>query len=178
METNERKTCLPPKLIAMMHDPIQLRMLITGFILAAAFVGLYLPVSQAIAETSSELAQEQKRVKLARDIEHLRAQMERFEKRLPKDTDVNEWVQYILEGIRDYPLKLVKLESRDVRTVGQYQAVVLNIELEGTFPDMDRFLRWVESNERLFRMDEVRIVPLRSNKERQVLELVVLGVMG
>lgn len=178
METNERKTCLPPKLIAMMHDPIQLRMLITGFILAAAFVGLYLPVSQAIAETSSELAQEQKRVKLARDIEHLRAQMERFEKRLPKDTDVNEWVQYILEGIRDYPLKLVKLESRDVRTVGQYQAVVLNIELEGVFPDMDRFLRWVESNERLFRMDEVRIVPLRSNKERQVLELVVLGVMG
>lgn len=166
------------KLLEWLHNPHQLRALVTGSLLLAGYVGIYTPLNNGIVDTARRLNQEQKRLDLARDIEHLRTQVESYKDRLPAAKDPNEWVQYVLGGVRGFPLKLVTLDVDTPREMGPYKAVVVRFELEGAFHDMDALLRWFESNERLFRVDAVNINPHRSGNGTLVMQLTVLGMMG
>ena len=141
-------------------------------------MAIYLPLRDGIEDTRHKLSGERKRLNLARDIEHLRNQYQNFKHRLPEKSDPNEWVQYVLGGVRRFPLKLTTLDSDPLRDVGPYQAVVLRIELEGSFPDLHGFLGWLETNERLFRVDAVKIQPHRTGNGTLVMQLTVLGVLG
>ena len=62
--------------------------------------------------------------------------------------------------------------------MGPYKAIVLRIELEGAYADLHGFLGWLETNERLFRIDTVKIQPHRSGDGTLIMQLTVLGVMG
>src|SRR3990170_4594503 len=166
------------KLLQRLHDPRRLRLLVTVLVLAAGFVGVYMPLERRIEKTARTLDKEQKRYALAEEIEELRVQVAGFQARLPKNTDTNEWVQYVLEGIRKFPLKLSTLDSDDPQRVGPYEAVVLHMELEGEFQDLDSFLDWLDTNDRLFRVDSVKIAPPRGESNRLVMQLAVLGVKG
>lgn len=174
----EQKTSTGGGMLERLHNPGQLRALVTGSVLAAAYVGIYMPLGDQIEDTSRKLAAETKRLEVARDIEHLRTEYARFKHRLPEKSDTNEWVEYVLGGLRDFPLKLVQWDSEPTRELGPYKVVALRMELEGAFPDMNGFLAWLETNERLIRVDTVRIQPHRSGNGAMVMQLSVLGVMG
>ncbi len=163
---------------ARLHDPLQLRAFLCGTLLLLWYVGGYGHFAAGVEETTRATAREKRHLDLASDIETLRAQVERFDDRLPRNTDPNEWVEYVLGGIRKYPLKLVALTPAPVRSHGPYNLVALRIELEGAYPDLDRLLVWLESNERLFRVESIRIEPHRANNGVIVMQLFVLGVMG
>lgn len=175
---DQQKADFKSGMLKRLHDPFQLRACVTGLVLTVGCFLVYMPLSNQIAETTAKLAQEQKLLELARNIEHLRTQYQGFKNRLPKQTDSKEWVEYVLNGIRKFPLRLAGLDCEPPRDMGSYRAVVLRIELEGSFHDMDGFLRWLDSNERLFRADVVRIAPSRSNKDILVMQVTILGVMG
>jgi hypothetical protein len=164
--------------LARMHDPLQLRAFLCGSLLLVWYVGIYRPLSGDIAEASRVRAREEKHLALVRDIEALRGQVARFQGRLPEGTDPNEWIEYVLGGIRKYPLKLVKLDPATPLKHGPYNLMVLRIELEGAFPDLEKLIRWLESNERLFRVEMVRIEPHISGNGVLIMQLSVLGVMG
>lgn len=164
--------------IKSLHNPTRLRTLVTVVVLLVAYGAVYSPLSGQIDDASRTLIEQKKRLELARDIERLRKQHEAFRNRLPTKSDTNEWVEYVLTGVRRFPLKLVALDSDPIRDIGPYKAVVLRAELEGAFPDVDGFLRWIESNERLFRIDMVRIQPHRSAAGTLILQLTILGVMA
>ena len=55
----------------------------------------------------------------------------------------------------------------------------MQIELSGSFADLDRFLYWLESNERLFRVDSITLsnAPKKDSNMR-LLKIVVLGLTG
>jgi len=179
MLADDKKSDFKSKFVERMYNPLQLRIMIAVSVLAAGYLGIYMPLDSTISETNGKLAKEQRRLGLARDIEHLRAQVATFKDRLPEQRDPNEWVEYVLAGIRDYPLKLVSLDAKPPLDVGPYKAVVLKIELEGAFRDMESLMRWLESNEkRLFRIDAVKISPHRSGNGTLIMQLTVLGVMG
>ncbi len=125
-----------------------------------------------------KLAAEEKRLSVAEDIEHLRKEEKRFVQRIPGKRDPDEWIEYFLSGIRPLPLKLNSLDAKPPIDVGPYQAIVVNCELEGSFPDMEKLIRWIEYNDRLIRIDLLRINPHRSGNGTMVLSLVLLGVMG
>lgn len=177
MPRNETKFDLT-KLRQRLHDPRQLRMIVTGLMVAVGYAGICLPLGGRIEETARKLAREQKRKELAADIEQLRTQVDTLEARLPKDTDANEWVQYLLHGVRQFPLKLTALDSDSPERVGPYEAVVLHLELEGAFGDLDSFLHWVESNQRLFRVETARIAPARQSSDSLTMQLTLLGLKG
>jgi hypothetical protein len=84
------------------------------------------------------------------------------------------------EGIRRFPVKLTKLETLAPRNVGPYQVIVLHVEVEGAFGDLDRALRWLESNPRLLRVDELYIMPAKEKNAQGnlVMKLLVLGIAG
>lgn len=178
MRSNEQQTAIKKQLLDRLHDPVQLRTLTTVIVLLIAYAAVYMPLADQIEATSRTLAAETRRLDAAREIESLRAQYQKFQKRLPEKSNPDEWVEYILGGVRRFPLKMVQFDADKLREVGPYKAVAFRVELEGAFPDMNGFLNWLETNDRLFRVDLVRIQPHRSGNGTMVMTLTVLGVMG
>ena len=178
MDVGDKKSGRRSPLLERLHNPGQLRVLVTVLMVVAGYAGIYLPLNGETTEATQELAGERQRLELAREVEQLRAQHQRFRGRLPEKSDPNEWVQYVLAGTRGLPVKLTTLDAAPPRDVGPYRAVVLKIELEGAFADLNAFLGWLETNERLFRVDAVTIEPSRHAGGALVMHLTVLGVMG
>jgi hypothetical protein len=166
------------KVLDRLRDAGNLRAAITVVVVMVAYFGIYTPLSNGIESTRSQLKREQELIALAENVEHLRAQYKSFAGRIPKQSDTKEWVQYVLSGIRQFPLDLATLNCDACRDMGPYKAVVMRIELEGSFRNLDRLLRWLEANSRLFRIDSTRIAPSRSSKDVITMEITLLGVMG
>ena len=178
MRRAEEKSDQLQKLMRRLHDPKQLRALVTAIVLIAGYAGIYMPFSGAIEDTSKQVGARKKRLDLADEVERLRAQYKSFKSRLPEKKDTNEWVQYVLGGVRQFPAKLKSCEAAPTVQFGPYKAVVLRIELEGQFPELNSILIWLETNQRLFRIDSVRIQPHLSGNGMLVMNLTVLGAMG
>ncbi|MEI6539692.1 MAG: hypothetical protein WCO86_09220 [Planctomycetota bacterium] len=161
-----------------LRDPMRLRMFIAMIALIGAYAAIYMPLEANISEITRDLNAEKKRLALAVDIERLRQEEQRFEDRLPREADRNEWVEYVLSGIRKLPLKLVLFDAKGAQEIGPFKVIVLSCELEGGFHDMDRLVRWLEYNDRLFRIDSIKIAQHRSNNGMLVMQLTILGLMG
>ncbi len=191
-ETGERRAGLKAQLLERLHDPLQLRIILIGAVLLMGYGGVYVPLSAQIDAATKTLNHERTMAELALSLEQLQAQCNRFAKRLPQHADSKEWMQYVHEGIRGFPLKLSRLDCLPTKNIGPYQAVVLQIELEGTFFDLDRFLRWLESNPRLLRTDDIDIALAappargaakgkeaeRARRDNMVMKLTVSGLAG
>lgn len=193
-ETGERRASLKTSLLERLHDPLQLRILLIGLLLLAGYAGVYSPLAAQIAEKTDAIKREQKMAELAHSIERLQTQSSIFAKRLPHQADSKEWMQYLHEGIRGCPVKLFRLDCLGPRKMGPYRVVVLKITLEGSLYDLDQCLRWLESNPRLFRVDEISIGLAKSkangvaigkdkgkieeNKDDMMMQLTVLGMAG
>ena len=178
-ETVERRAAQKGSLLERLHDPNQLRLVLTAIVLAVAYVAIYQPFDKRIAATKHSLAEARKRLALAHDVEELRQQFRPVEARLPQQIDSKEWEQHMLSCIRQFPLKLESFQPLTPRELGPYKAMAMQIELSGSFAELDRFLYWLESNQRLFRVDSVNISPVaRSGESVRLMKIIVLGLMG
>jgi Tfp pilus assembly protein PilO len=150
-------------------------------VLLAGYGAVYVPMRAKIDETTVKIAAAQKLTSLATALEESQAQARGFAKWLPKKTDAKEWLDYMHEGIRQFPLQLTKIESLAPRQVGPYQVLAFRIEVEGTFDELDKALRWLEFNPRLLRVDDISLVPAQEKKGVKgnlVMKLLVLGLAG
>ena len=187
-ETVERRAGLKAQLIERLHDPLQLRLCIVGLVMLAGYSAVYTPLNDRIVQMTNKIQSDQRLQDLAIDLERLQKQCGVFAKRLPENTDSNEWMQYVNEGILRFPVKLSKFNSLDPIPIGPYKAIVLRLELEGTYFDLDQFLRWLESNPRLFRVDDITLALSKKTgmsrgkgaqgKDDFVMQLTVLGLAG
>jgi len=179
METGTKNADLRTRLLDRLHNPAQLRAAVTLLALVVGYLGIYLPLSSRITATTGRLTAARNRLRLARDMEQLEAQCKSFEHRVGEKPDPIEWAQYVLGGIRKLPgLKPAKLNPDPPQVIGPYKAVVLKIALEGSFGDLSAFLRWLETNERLFRVDALTITPHPAGNGSLLMQLTVVGVMG
>ncbi len=195
-ETGERRAGWKTQLLDRLHDPLQLRIVLLGVMLVAAYFAVYVPLTAQIADQSAQVRRERRMAELATTIEQFETQFRKFEKRVPKQADTKEWMQYVLDGIHRYPLKLTKLDCPGSKRMGPYEAVVLKVEVEGSLYDLDRFLHWIETNARLLRVDDIAIAvakstaPMRrkssketaqdaeNEKDELVMKLTVIGLAG
>ncbi len=176
--TRKRRPSDKKKKGGRLQNPNHLRIVLTCVVLVVAYVGVYGPLSAQIDKSREKLSTERKRLEVVRDIDKLREQYKSFKDRLPEKSDTNEWVQYVLSGVRQFPVKLLTLDPDKVRDVGPYKAVVLRIDLEGALRDINGFLKWLETNERFIRIDSVSIQPVRNGKGMLMMSLTVVGIMG
>ncbi len=197
--SNEARRDWKTDLLERLHSPVQLRLFLTGLVLLAGYASS-LPLEGRLSETSSRLRAERRRLNLARDVEQLRADDQALQKRLPAppapskasagkskrptrpgpggaDGEANEWQRYMLGGIRRLPVKLVLLESDRPHSLGPFRVVGFQIALEGSFGDLHAFLTWLDTNERLMRVERVLLEPLRDHTALS-LRVTVLGIMG
>lgn len=155
-------------------DPVRLRLAVVAALAAVALGGIYLPFSKRIEQVRGQLAAEHDRCDNITGVEKLRKQAESYRSRIGQQSDTNEWVQYILGGLRQLQVKLRDMESKKPRRVGPYRAVTLSLELEGSYSRLKSFLEWLEQSDRLVRVDSVRLEKQRSSL---VMKIVVLGLM-
>jgi Tfp pilus assembly protein PilO len=177
MQTNPKKHEGQTRLADQLHNSGRLRILVAAGIITLAYVGIYWPLDAKVADTKRRLTLEENRQQLILDIEKLRDEVKNFKDRVPAQTDTNEWVQYVLGGIRKFPVKVAVLDPAERQRIGPYSIIVLQIELEGMFHDLDAFIHWLESNDRLIRLDAVKLTPVRGGPVLQM-QLTVLGLMG
>jgi hypothetical protein len=161
-----------------LKDPLQLRFIVGGAMALAWYAGVSVPASSGIEQANRSRSAASAHAAVAKEIQGLRAEMAKFRDRLPGGTDPNEWVEYLLAGFRDRPVRLLKLEPKGVRKHGPFPLVILQIELSGRFADLDAALAWIEDNPRLFRIDSASIDRGRGGERELILRLTVLGVMG
>lgn len=164
------------KLADQLRDPARLRIVVCFAALAVAYFGIYGPLDGRISVASRKLKETQKRTTTAQDIEFLRAQEAMFRERLGPAADVNECVQYILDGIRALPVKLERFDSESTVTVGPYEAVTVRVEVRGEAAHLDSMFEWLETNERLFRIDSIELEPPRGAAEEPVARLTLLAL--
>jgi Tfp pilus assembly protein PilO len=175
MKSDARRKSGLTKLAERLYDPLQFRILITVVVMAIAYFGVYEPLSNRIALTTTTVKKAQEDDSLAREIEDLQTEVDRIRVRLPKEADTNEWVNYVLAGIRKLPLTLVKLDPDPPRRVGPFQAIVLRAELRGNYHSLESFLHWIDTNERLFRVDTISINVGRGDKQLEM-KVTLLGL--
>ncbi len=183
MPTRGKQAGLKAQLMDVLRNPFQLRMLITGLIVVVGYVAVYMPLSNDIVETQMRLTAAQKRLQLTKDVVALRTQFKLCQPRLPMVDkgvpDSNEWIQHLLGGLRKLPVNLLTMDFRPQRDVGPYKAIVVHISIEGTYMDLHAVLCWLETNERLYRVDDINLAPLPQGRgSNLLLELTVLGMMG
>ena len=177
-ETESKNKRALKKLLERLHNPLQLRIVVTVVLLVSWYVGLAMPLTANIEDTTRLLGREKKRLDLAKEIEGLRAQLKKFDNRIPTKIDSNEWIQYMLAGVRDFPLKLNLIDADKQKEIGPYKAMVLRVDIEGKYSDVNAFLRWLEKNPRLLRIDSIRMEPQRGGQDILGVRLIVLGVTG
>jgi Tfp pilus assembly protein PilO len=178
MTMSRRKDALKKDRLAWLRDPMQMRVVVTGIVLTAGYLFVYSPLSAGIDETARKLESEKKRLETACEIECLRAQYKRFKDRLPEKSDVNDWVQYVLDGVRTLPLNLVSLDPGPIREIGPYKVVMLKLDMTGSLADMHQFLHWLETRDRLIRVDSISIQRAQKKEGMLHMKLVVLGVIN
>ena len=169
-----------PKTGAMLerlYDPAQLRIAVTALMLATGYLAIYWPFS-ANRRPQPPVESGEAAYRAGPRCPALQLEVDSFRDRLPQKTDTNEWVQYVLGGVRELPLKLISLDPESTPNVGPYQAVVLKIELEGGFHDLSAFLNWMASNQRLFRVNSLKLAPARDEVSVLNMQLTIMGVMG
>jgi Tfp pilus assembly protein PilO len=183
-ETGERRTDLRSQVIDRLHDPMQLRIVVIGLIIAIGYFAVYTPLEEQITITDRRITREQKLGVLANKIEQLEGECNKFSKLLSHQSDKKEWLQYVLEGVRKMPVTLTNIDVTGSTKIGPYNVVIFKIEATGSYYDLDLFLRWFENNPRLFRVDSIDISVIGSddnkkkNKDLMVMQLVVLGLGG
>jgi Tfp pilus assembly protein PilO len=177
-DSTERRSNWKSTVLERLHDPLQFRVCIIVGIVLLGFAGVYQPLSDKIATVTQQVQREGKLLALGEEIERLQSQYRSFEDRIPVQSDTKDWVQYVLEGIRRLPLKMTKFDCRPSKQIGPYQVIVLQIELEGSFFAIDKFLRWLETDRRLFRADDIRMAAAQGNSDNMVMQVTVLGLAG
>jgi hypothetical protein len=142
------------------YKPLEFRAVLTVAMLGTWYAALGLPLTAGIDETTLKAGRERKRLDLAKQIEKLRDQVGQFKDRVPTATDPNEWMGYMLAGLRRFPkVKQNSLTPEVVRDLGPYKAVSLRMEVSAPYQEFEAWLRWLESNRRLLRVDSLKIVP-------------------
>ncbi len=84
----------------------------------------------------------------------------------------------MMSGVRGFDLRLVNFDTAGVKEIGPIKAIVLKVQVEGGFHEVDAFLRWVEGNPRLFRVDQLKLEPERKKTGKLDAHLILLGVMS
>lgn len=161
--------------VAYLSDPAKLRLAVVAALIAASVLLVYTPLSGRIEQDARKLSAAHKREQDIVAVEKLRKQVQAYRDRIGREAAADEWVGYLLGGLRKFHVRLRDMESRAPRRVGPYKALVLSMEIEGTYPRLRDFVEWLDTSERMLRVDSLR---LEKRPNNLVIKVVVLGLVG
>lgn len=145
-------------LFKQLSHPLKLRLALCVAILVSWQLLFFSPLGEEVAATTNRISREQKRALTAREIEQLKKSLKPHRELIGGD-DVHELMRHVMGRVRSSPLHLVDLRPEKPKDLGPFAAIGLQLSLEGAYKDIDDFLAWTESGERLLRVDAIQLVP-------------------
>ena len=164
------------KLGEKLRDPGRLRVVVCGLAVMIAYFAIYGTLDGRIEQSSREVTEAKRLRSLQEDIRLLRALAAEVQPRVAAERDANESVQFVLNGIRGFPLQLQRFDKEKAVLVGPYEAIVLQIEVRGKLQHLDGLLAWLETNDRLFRVDSIKLDPPRGPLPDPTLRMTLLSL--
>jgi hypothetical protein len=155
-------------------DPVELRLITVGVLLVLVIGLVYIPFSNDINNNKRLYSLEKERNGYITDCEKLQKQAELLRALISQKSDTNEWVNFLLDGLRKFQVKLHGMESKQQRKVGPYRAAAFSMEIEGSFPQLKTYVEWLESSQSLIRIDSVQF---EKKPAALTMKVMVLGVV-
>lgn len=91
------------------------------------------------------------------EVERLRMRLERFDKRLPKQQELTQFIKDLTHLSQQSRLRRLTTEPESPRYSALYGEHPIALTFEGSFPDVFSFIRQTEEMERLTRVHSVTI---------------------
>jgi Tfp pilus assembly protein PilO len=158
MSQTPSKPRLQQMILAQLSHPLKLRVVLCAAMMTAWYALFFSPLTEDVAATTARIDRERRRGATAREIEQLKKTLAPFEPLIPAGADVEELMRHVIDHIRS-PLKLISLKPEKPKDLGPYEAIGLQLNLQGGFAEIDRFLAWVETDRRLLRIDALKLDP-------------------
>lgn len=183
----------PSALEGILRSPTRLRLVVTLTMLGGWYFGLYGPTVARIDELNARLADERKRIGLAREVGGLRGELDRIKGRLLDGNDRDALARHLMGLVHGLPLRLTALSPRPPVEAGPYRAAVFQLSVEGSYEAADGLLRRLEGSPRLLRLDSYKLTALdkkaastgspgakaaASTGQEVELQVVVVGIIG
>lgn len=140
-----------------LHDPAQIRLVVAA---AIGLAGLFLVCRPEAARLEAARTRLRKLEATAEDAEELRAvvkQSESYVGRLPKGEDPGNWQDYVSGHIEAAGVTLRKLEPRKTLSSGPFRVVVLEVTVDGLYPQLVDLLDRLDRGERVVRFDRLAL---------------------
>ena len=163
-------------LLPHLRNPTKLRLLLCITIIGGWYAIFFAPLSEEMAETRALIDKDRKRVTVAHAIDQLKTKLARFQKLIPVGGDANEMRRHVTDHIRTTPLNLIDVKPGKAKVVGPFDAPVLSLSVEGKYKDIDELLAWVENDDRLLRVDALKLGPVAKNPSYLLANLMVVGL--
>jgi Pilus assembly protein, PilO len=159
-----------------LRHPLKLRLLLSVAIIGGWYFLFFSPLSEKTTAATAKIALERKRIAVARQIEQTKKSIGPDQARIPAGADANELMRHLITHMRSSPLKLLDLKPEKPKDLGPFETIGLKLILEGTFVEIDEFLKWVETDRRLLRIDAIKLDPLAKDATRLTAQVVLLSL--
>ncbi len=176
MNEKKAKTDYKQVILNQIRQPLKLRLLLCSAIITGWYVLFFSPLSEQTAATTAKIIKDRKRVAASRQIEQLKKAMAPYKGRVLAGADLNELMQHVIARTRSSPLKLIDLKPEKSKDLGPYETLGLKLTLEGRFAEIDEFLKWVETDQRLLRIDTIKLDPINKDPSRLTAQVVLLSL--
>jgi Tfp pilus assembly protein PilO len=177
MDEKRAKTDYKQAILNQLRQPLKLRLVLCFAIITGWYVLFFSPLSEQTAATKADIIKERKRVATARQIEQLKKAMVPNQGCTPAGTDLAELMRHLIAHMRSSPLKLLDLKPEKSKSLGSYEVLCLSLTLEGRFADIDEFLRWAETDQRLLRIDSIRLSPASKDPNRLAAQVALASLV-
>ena len=176
MNEKTAKTDYKRAILEQLRQPLKLRLLLCFAIITGWYFLFFSPLSEQTTANTAKIVMERKRVATARQIEQLKKAMVPYQGCIPAGADLAELIRHLIDHMRSSPLKLLDLKPEKPKDLGPYETLGLQLTLEGRFAEIDEFLRWVETDQRLLRIDKIKLDPTRKDPNRLAAQIVLLSL--
>jgi len=158
-----------------LRDPFKLRVTTIAVVCLIGFGLIYRPLHRDLTALRADLAAARNREALVEHVEKLRAGRARILKLFPEKGDVNFWSEYFLEGTRKTGVQLRALESKiRPQKAGRLQGVYLELEVDGTYETLHKFVAWIEQSPWFTRIVHLKV----KNKDGKIEARITAAVMA
>jgi Tfp pilus assembly protein PilO len=145
--------------LVQLRNPLKLRLVVCLTIIALWYFSFFTPLVEKTQTTTTRIARERKRIATAKEIETLKKALAPHHGFILAGANLSELMRHVMDHLRSSPLKLIDLKPEAPKNLGPYDAIGIQLALEGDFGELSAFLSWVESDGRYLRVDSIKIDP-------------------
>jgi Tfp pilus assembly protein PilO len=176
MSQTSPKTNVRELVLQQLRHPLKLRAIICLTMIGAWYFFFFMPLGDQTQMTTARIGRERKRIATAKEIEALKKALAPSQGHIPTEADFSELMRHMVDHLRSSPLKVVDLKPEAPKDLGPFEAIGIQLVLDGQFADIDAFLSWIESSDRHLRVDSIKLDPNSQDPSRLKAQLTVLSL--